>query len=240
MVLCLVGGFLGSGKTTAIATAAKIFARENILLAVITNDQGSQLVDAAFIDSLNIPGSEVKNGCFCCNYDQFCSAIEGLKASIGPEIIFAEAVGSCADLVATIVKPLNRFHPDIKVSLSVFADGQVLLSLIEGQSSFISNDIQYIYKKQLEEAGLIVINKCDLLSEDERKKIQSVLKSEYPGRRLLFQDSRAEASVKKWMDSIENKTDDEDLTTLSINYDKYGAGEAALTWLDASVIVHSK
>jgi len=240
MILCLVGGFLGSGKTTAVATAAKMFARENIPLAVITNDQGSQLVDAAFIDALNISGSQVTNGCFCCNYDQFCSAVEHLKNSLTPRLIFAEAVGSCADLVATIVKPLNRFHPEIGISLSVFVDGPVLLSSIKGRSSFVSSDIQYIYKKQLEEAGLIVVNKCDLLAEDEIKKIHPILESEYPGRKILFQDSRDEALVKKWMDIIPKTINGKDLSALSIDYDKYGAGEAALAWLDASIIIHSK
>ena len=240
MKLCLVGGFLGSGKTTAIASAAKMFNRDNISLAVITNDQGSQLVDAAFIDSLNIPGGEVKNGCFCCNYDQFYSVIENLKVSVDPDMIFAEAVGSCADLVATIVKPLNQFHPEMDVSLSVFAEGPVLLSSMEGRSSFVSDDIQYIYKKQLEEAGLIVINKCDLLTGDDMKKIESTLASDYPGKSLLFQDSREEPSVKKWTDIIQNNKYGKDLTALAIDYDKYGAGEAALAWLDASVIIHSK
>jgi G3E family GTPase len=240
MKLCLVGGFLGSGKTTAIATAAKMLARDNVLLAVITNDQGSELVDTAFIDSLNFPGSAVRNGCFCCKYDQFYSAIENLKTSATPQVIFAEAVGSCADLVATIVKPLNRFHPEIDVSLSIFADGPVLLSSMEGRSSFVSNDVQYVYRKQLEEAALIVINKCDLLSEDEIKKVQSILESEYPGRILLFQDSREEASVKRWMHITQNSADGKDLYTLSIDYDKYGAGEAALAWLDASLVIHSK
>jgi Ni2+-binding GTPase involved in maturation of urease and hydrogenase len=240
MKLCLVGGFLGSGKTTAIATAAKIFARDSIPLAVITNDHGSQLVDAAFIDSLNIPGTEVKNGCFCCNYDQFYWSIENLKTSVGPHVVLAEAVGSCADLVATIVNPLNRFHPEIEVSLSVFAEGLVLLSSMEGRSSFISNDIQYIYKKQMEEAEFIVVNKCDLLIADELHKIESILASEYPGKKLLFQDSRDEASVKRWMDIIQAKTPGKYLAPLAIDYDRYGAGEAALAWLDASISIHSK
>lgn len=240
MKLFLVGGFLGSGKTTAIATATKMFARDNISLAVITNDQGSQLVDAAFIDSLNIPGCELRNGCFCCNYDQFYSAIESLKTSVAPEMIFAEAVGSCVDLVATIIKPLNRYAPAIHVSLSVFADGPVLLSSMEGRSSFVSNDIQYIYKKQLEESGLIVVSKCDLLTAEDMKKMESVLASEYPGKKVLFQDSRQGSSVRKWMDTIQCNIADKPLTALIIDYDKYGAGEAALAWLDASVIIHSK
>ena len=75
MKLCLVGGFLGSGKTTAITTAGKMLFRQGIPVAIITNDQGSRLVDTAFATSLNIPNNEVRNGCFCCNYKQFAAAI---------------------------------------------------------------------------------------------------------------------------------------------------------------------
>jgi len=236
----MVGGFLGSGKTTAIATAGKMLLRDNISIGIIMNDQGSQLVDTAFADSLNLPNSEVKNGCFCCNYEQFYSAIQHLNTTIHPEIIFAEAVGSCADLVATIIKPLMRVDPVIEIVLSVFADGAVLLSSLEGRSSFISEDVQYIYKKQLEEAGIIIVNKSDTLSKNEISKIKSVIESEYPNKKLLFQDSRDETSVKKWLDTTKEIDSNKTFTSLAIDYEKYAAGEAALTWLDASVTIHSK
>jgi hypothetical protein len=42
------------------------------------------------------------------------------------------------------------------------------------------------------------------------------------------------------MDTVQEKTLRKDLAALSIDYEKYGAGEAALAWLDASVIIHSK
>ncbi|MEO6218967.1 MAG: GTP-binding protein [Ginsengibacter sp.] len=240
MRLCLVGGFLGSGKTTAIATAAKTLLRDNISVGAIMNDQGSQLVDAAFVNSLNIPNNEVRNGCFCCNYEQFYSAIRHLDATIHPDIIFAEAVGSCADLVATIVKPLIRFDPEIEIVLSVFADGAVLLSSLEGRSSFISEAVQYIYNKQLEEAGILIVNKCDKLTKNEILKIRSLFESQYPNKKLLFQDSRDETSVKKWLDATKENASNKTFTSLAIDYEKYAAGEAALTWLDASVTIHSK
>lgn len=240
MKLCLVGGFLGSGKTTAIVTAAKILARQEVPLAVITNDQGSQLVDTVFMNSLNIPGHEVKNGCLCCNYHQFYSAIVDLKDSIQPDIIFAEAVGSCADLVATIVRPLNRFDPNIDVSLSVFADGPFLLSSMEGRSSFVSDNIQYVYKKQLEEAGVIIINKSDLLTDDQMHMIESILGSDYPGKLLLFQDSRDETSVKNWLHLTKKERSGKSVKVLKIDYEKYGSGEAALAWLDGCIKIHSK
>jgi len=240
MRLYLVGGFLGSGKTTAITTAAKMLLRESVSAGVIINDQGSQLVDTAFADSLNIPNSEIKNGCFCCNYEQFYSAIQHLNSTIHPDIIFAEAVGSCADLVAAIVKPLMRVDPVFEIVLSVFADGAVLLSLLEGRSSFISEDVQYVYKKQLEEAGILIVNKSDTLSKNEISKIRLLLELEYPDKKLLFQDSRDETSVKKWLDATMENGSYKTFTSLAINYDKYAAGEAALTWLDALVTIHSK
>jgi G3E family GTPase len=240
MKLCLVGGFLGSGKTTAIATAGSELLKDKISVAAVMNDQGSQLVDGAFTRNLNLPVGEVKNGCFCCNYEQFNSVINDLNTAAHPEIIFAEAVGSCADLVSTIIKPMRRFNAEIEVMLSVFADGAVLLSSLEGRSSFVSEDVQYIYKKQLEEAQILIVNKSDTLNKDDISKIKTVLKSEYPGKKLLFQNSRSETSVKKWLDIIKKGSLKKPFTSLNIDYEKYAAGEAALTWLDAFVTIHSK
>src|SRR5512142_726693 len=104
--LHLVGGFLGSGKTTAIINAAKRLIAQGRRVGVITNDQGKYLVDTAFFRLESIPALEVTGGCFCCNYDDLKGRLAQLIASAGPEVIFAESVGSCADIVATVVKPL--------------------------------------------------------------------------------------------------------------------------------------
>ena len=52
--LCLVGGFLGSGKTTAILEATKYLYTSGKKVGVITNDQGTQQVDSLFIKSHDI------------------------------------------------------------------------------------------------------------------------------------------------------------------------------------------
>ena len=89
----LVGAFLGSGKTTAIrSTACELRRQRGEAASVITNDQGTLLVDTAFLRGSH-PTREVTRGCFCCRYDPLVE-------------LLAEAVGSCADLVATVVRPL--------------------------------------------------------------------------------------------------------------------------------------
>jgi G3E family GTPase len=88
LTIYLTGGFLGSGKTTAIVNACKQLIKQQKKVAVITNDQGDQQVDSGYLQSLSIPNAEVANGCFCCNYDALEKNILQLNDSSFPEIIF--------------------------------------------------------------------------------------------------------------------------------------------------------
>ena len=126
MRLHLVGGFLGSGKTTAIIAAAKHLMRQGKSVGVITNDQGRYLVDTAFYQDADIPTVEVTGGCFCSNFDDLEERLDHLVARHRPDVIFAEAVGSSADLVGMVAKPLRRLRqigPE-SISLTVFADSR--------------------------------------------------------------------------------------------------------------------
>jgi G3E family GTPase len=239
MKLILTGGFLGSGKTTAIVQACQHLMAEGRKVAVITNDQGDQQVDSAFIKSLGITTREVSNGCFCCRYDELDAHLQSLEAAQEPEIIFAESVGSCTDLVATIAKPLHSFNPDINVIVSVFADASMITSVIEGQSSFLEESVRYIYKKQLEEADLIVLNKVDLVTGKQLALTENVLRSEYPGKIIAYQNSLRREDVVKWLERLDQFTVNENRDSLALDYNLYGNGEAQLAWLDKCIIIQS-
>ena len=237
MKLFLVGGFLGSGKTTAIQQACMELLYDDVKVAVITNDQGSRLVDTTFIRSFSIPIQEVVNGCFCCNYEHLDHSISLLIEQHDPAIIFAESVGSCTDLVATIAKPLAKFHPQLDVSISVFADACLLLSLVNGASCFLDETVQYIYKKQLEEADIIVVNKIDLLDNDELQQVKEILQSDYSGKKILFQNSLNKESIQKWINDLNNYKTPGHRKSLDLDYDIYGEGEAKLGWMDADLSI---
>lgn len=233
MKLYLIGGFLGSGKTTAILNAAIELIAKGIQVGVITNDQGLELVDTRFIKHANIPVMEVADGCFCCNYDKLDNQIAALKESDHVEVIFAESVGSCTDMIATVVKPLQKFNKDIETVITVFADANVLPTMLLGAPLF-TDSVSYIYKKQIEEADLLVVNKIDSLSEVEFEKMKLLVGKKYPDKTTLFQNSLDESSIKKWMTALVDfkiKTRD----SLVIDYDIYAAGEEELAWLDLEI-----
>jgi len=150
MKIHLVNGFLASGKTTAIKQACIELMQKDIKVGVITNDQGIKLVDGDFFKSLQIPNRQVVNGCFCCNYNQLDMNMGSLIETDQPDVIFAESVGSCTDIVATVLKPLQKFHPTFDLSFSVFADIRLLRILLNGNFFLFDESVNYIYKKQLE------------------------------------------------------------------------------------------
>jgi hypothetical protein len=49
--------------------------------------------------------------------------------------------------------------------------------------------VGYIYRKQIEEAEVVVINKIDLLTEGQRGKLREKIEREYPGRRVFEIDA---------------------------------------------------
>uniref|UniRef100_A0A7C4KJ69 CobW/HypB/UreG nucleotide-binding domain-containing protein n=1 Tax=Anaerolinea thermolimosa TaxID=229919 RepID=A0A7C4KJ69_9CHLR len=237
MKLHLVGGFLGSGKTTAITQACKRFLRTGQKVGVITNDQGKYLVDTAFFRLEDVPAVEVAGGCFCCHYVDLDQKLSELMRSVRLDVIFAEAVGSCADLVATVLKPLAQFRAaePTPASLSVFTDARLLLHFLRKDAMPFSDEVVYIFEKQMEEAGLVVINKIDLLSPGAIEEVQHLFTQTYPGKKVIMQNSLVEDGVQAWLDWLDSQSEPWIGAALDIDYLRYGEGEAKLAWYDAQV-----
>lgn len=150
---------MGSGKTTAIRQACSSLRVKGKSVAVITNDQGTQLVDSGFMRAGNIPVCEVTGGCFCCNYPDLYQHIGFLANTAQPDALFAESVGSCTDLIATVVNPLRQRLPNLEIVVSIFVDARLLLNRLQETALPFDESVQYIYDKQLEEADLLLLNK---------------------------------------------------------------------------------
>ena len=79
-ILILVGGFLGAGKTTLLLQAAARLRDRGLRAAIITNDQGGELVDTRLVNASGYAAEEIAGGCFCCRFSDFISAAERLRS----------------------------------------------------------------------------------------------------------------------------------------------------------------
>ena len=90
----MIGGFLGAGKTTSVAKLARWFCDQGVRVGLITNDQGSHLVDTAMLATRGFPVEEIPGGCFCCRFNSLTDAADKLTRDARPDVFLAEPVGS--------------------------------------------------------------------------------------------------------------------------------------------------
>lgn len=180
----MVGGFLGAGKTTTLGRLARHYMDRGLNVGIVTNDQAADLVDTNLLRSQGFRVGEVAGACFCCNFDELMGTIEHLGTSERPDVILAEPVGSCTDLVATVIQPIKRLF-DAQFRIAPYA---VILKPSHGRRILrnekrggFSPKAAYILKKQLEEADAILINRIDELMPEEVEELESLVKEHHPG-----------------------------------------------------------
>ncbi|MDB6034498.1 MAG: Cobalamin biosynthesis protein [Verrucomicrobiales bacterium] len=238
----MIGGFLGAGKTTSVGRLAKHLTDRGLKVGLITNDQGSQLVDTATLSSRGFAVEEIPGGCFCCRFNSLVEAARKLSRETRPDVFIAEPVGSCTDLVATVSYPLRRIYGgEFAIApLSVLVDpirASRVIGLENGGS--FSEKVLYIYRKQLEEADIIVINKSDLLKPERLRTLHTKLALEYPAAEIMEISARQGTGLETWFERI-STAKPLDRVAMPVNYEVYAEGEAMLGWLNATVNVSAR
>jgi len=238
----MIGGFLGAGKTTSVLKLAQHLKDSGLRVGLITNDQGNDLVDTALLRSKGFQTSEISGGCFCCRFNSLLEAADQLTRETTPDVFIAEPVGSCTDLVSTVTYPLRRIYGSrfTIAPLSVVTDpirAMHIFGLKPGKS--FSEKVAYIYKKQLEEADLIVINKIDVLANEEMEQLRMALSENFPAAEVIPVSARTGKGLDDWFEKLQDSVQKE-RPTMAVDYHYYGEGEALLGWLNATVQLSSK
>ncbi|AEH59891.1 cobalamin synthesis protein P47K [Methanosalsum zhilinae DSM 4017] len=155
MKVAIIGGFLGSGKTTAILNLGRQLSTNDQKVAIIVNEIGEIGIDGDTISSSGIRTSELTSGCICCSLRiDVENTLRALKEEFDPDIVLIEPTGiafpaQIRDDLATIGIPGITFAP--------------IICLVDGKR--FSTEFKQIPKfivTQIEEAEIIGINKIDI------------------------------------------------------------------------------
>jgi G3E family GTPase len=229
--IAIIGGFLGAGKTTLMTNLAKTYMGQGKSVAVITNDQGEVLVDTQFAREMGIETAEVLKGCFCCKFPDFIDSARKLVDSVRPDIIMAEPVGSCTDLLATVVAPLKfRFPSEFDVApLMILLDSTRISEGVEEEGSLGA----YLRRHQVQEAEVIVLTKTDLVPEDEMEGLLQIVKEMNPGARVIPYSAVSKEGLKEIAQVIISH--DRSLKRpVDVDYELYAQAEAELGWYNGT------
>jgi Ni2+-binding GTPase involved in maturation of urease and hydrogenase len=233
--IVFVGGFLGAGKTTLLWRAAELLIKRGKRVGLITNDQAPGLVDTKWLAEKGLNVREVAGSCFCCNFSGLIEAADSLRV-LDADVLIGEPVGSCTDLSATILQPLKDKYGDrfVLSPLSVLADPLRLRDVLSNHEDVLHASTGYIFRKQLEEADLLVINKTDLISREEQDRLEQRVGAQFPQAAVRRLSARTGEGIESWLDEVLSARAAGD-RILDVNYDTYAEGEAVLGWLNAEI-----
>ncbi|MCR5126260.1 MAG: GTP-binding protein [Treponema sp.] len=192
-VLC---GYLGAGKTTLLNQI--LSNQEGYKVAVIVNDIGEVNVDAKLIaDGAKITDTSdivpLTNGCICCTLKSaLAQSIENLIKTGKYDYIMIEASGVCEPMpIAQELETIKNGKLDNVVGVvdaarlvDEFAGGDKLLA----KEKIGEEDIESLLVQQIEFCSTLVINKKDLVTEDEFKKVRKVIETLHPGVKIIETD----------------------------------------------------
>lgn len=233
----IITGYLGSGKTTLMQNILK---QEKRKIALIVNDMGSVNIDASILNKtgnqvLQVEMVEMQNGCICCTLrDKFIDEIERLSQDRSIEAIFVEASGisepsSIAGAFENYCEMTEDTRVYLKAVVSVVDVDRIyreFLHDLSNEDDTEDGDIINLIMDQIEFCNLMILNKIDLLSEEQLEEVKSGLRNIQQEARMIsctngnvelddllsgedfcFEEVEAFSSVQKALNNCDN--DDE-------------------------------
>jgi hypothetical protein len=146
-----------------------------------------------------------------------------------PDVIFAEAVGSCTDISATTLQPLKlHYSREFRLApYSVMVDPRQAQALTAADAD---SDLSFLFTKQVEEADLVCFTKSDLHTSFPT----------LPAATVRYLSPLTGEGVAAWLDEILAGHIPSGEKVLDIDYERYARAEASLAWLNCSATISLK
>ena len=160
MNVTIVYGFLGSGKTTFLRSLIpKLAVRERV--AVLVNEMGEVGIDGTVLESDEMNVQMLPNGCICCELrgDLFL-ALKELEKRFHPERLVIEPTGLAAP------NQIDEVFAAGEIAEFTSVDSRATI-LDANKYELVSRAFGKFFQDQISQASLVLINKADLVSEEE-------------------------------------------------------------------------
>ena len=160
----VITGFLGVGKTTMLMNSVKQYFPDK-KVAIVVNEFGDIGVDSTILKNVHSEVLEISEGCICCQLaEEFESGVQEIIQKYDPEILFVETSGASEPF--PIYYSLN--------TLGITVEGVICVIDSKNYKTYMDEDI---FKYQIGGSNILVLNKSDLVNENEIKEIEEDISS---------------------------------------------------------------
>jgi G3E family GTPase/ADP-ribose pyrophosphatase YjhB (NUDIX family) len=212
----ILSGFLGAGKTTLMKHILENV--EGLRVAVIVNDMAEVNIDAALVEKADVRQEkekvvELSNGCICCTLrEDLLTSIMDLARERRFDYVLIESSGISEPMPVAETFTFDNKETGIRLdqharldTLVTVVDGanffreldSVQTTKSTGQAAYDEDDraLAQLLVDQIEFANVILLNKCDLLSEKDRQDVHTALTALNPNA-LIFETTRSVVPLK--------------------------------------------
>jgi len=153
----VVGGFLGSGKTTTIINMGKYLSGRGKKVAIIVNEIGEIGIDGDVIKRFGFDTKEITSGCICCSLKVgLRTTVTLLAKEYKPDILMIEPTGIAFPHIIRDEIELMNLGEKVKIA--------PLVTLIDGSRfKYLMKEVKDFAMRQIIDAEIMVINKVDLI-----------------------------------------------------------------------------
>jgi G3E family GTPase len=202
----LLSGFLGSGKTTLLSHILSNY--EGLKVAILVNDMGAINIDAALIKTTVSVRQreehmvELSNGCICCTLrEDLLVEVANIAADTSFDYLLIESTGVSEPMP---VAETFTFEDSGGLKLGDVAEIDTLVTVVDGSRFMNELDtleslrarnwhadpedqrtISHLLCDQVEFANVIVLNKCDLMSNEDKTQVKALIQKMNPNARLI-------------------------------------------------------
>lgn len=175
--ILLVGGFLGSGKTTLMRRLIVDAQQRGFKIAVIVNEFGATDIDSNILRELEREAANeiltgIAGGCACCTgQDELhwtLLEIGGRSDQSRPDIILMEASGVADPILLLDVATATQLLPLVRPAL--------LVAVVDVERyAGLQAEVAPLLRRQVQMADVIILNKSDLASTTQIEEIRAEL-----------------------------------------------------------------
>lgn len=172
----ILSGFLGSGKTTLLKRMLLASHKKGLKPAILMNELGSTDTDGQIIsEGSNDILEKLLDGCICCSKkNEVVNCIEKLLAQ-NPDVLFIELTGVAnpEEVVDSITEPQLIDRLSVEKIITVLDAENILEynSILAADRNIVETN-----RRQIEVADLLLINKKDLVTNNQIEKIEKMIK----------------------------------------------------------------